>query len=107
MHKARITMVAGTDPVVPGYSVYRELELYVKAGFTPMEAIQSATIVPARVMKLDRDLGTVQVGKIADLAIIDGNPLRSISEIRNVRSVVTGGRIYASAPLWTSAGFKP
>ncbi len=107
MHKAGITMVAGTDQVVPGYSVYRELELYVKAGFTPMEAIQAATIVPARVMKLDRELGTVQVGKIADLAIIDGDPLRSISEIRNVRSVVTGGRVYASAPLWTSAGFRP
>src|SRR6202041_3264379 len=62
LHKAGITIVAGTDQTVPGYSLYREIELYAQAGFTPMEAIQAATIVPARVMGVDKELGTVEPG---------------------------------------------
>jgi imidazolonepropionase-like amidohydrolase len=107
LHRAGITIVAGTDQVVPGHSLHRELELYVKAGFTPMEAIQAATIVPARVMKLDKEVGTVEVGKAADLIIVDGNPLENISNIRKVQIVVTNGRVYKSAELWESVGFKP
>jgi imidazolonepropionase-like amidohydrolase len=107
LHKAGIPIVAGTDQVVPGHSVHREIELYVKAGFTPMEAIQAATIVPARVMKLDKELGTVEVGKAADLIVLDANPLDNISNIRTVRSVVTNGRLYNCAELWQSVGFKP
>src|SRR5581483_11487170 len=61
LHEAGVTIVAGTDQAVPGFSLYRELELYVQAGFTPMEAIQAATVVPARAMHVDHDLGTVQV----------------------------------------------
>jgi hypothetical protein len=63
LHKGGVTLVAGTDQAVPGYTVYQEMEVYVQAGFTPMEALQAATIVPARVMKVDRDSGTVEVGK--------------------------------------------
>jgi imidazolonepropionase-like amidohydrolase len=107
LHRAGVTIVAGTDQVVPGHSLHREIELYVKAGFTPMEAIQAATIVPARVMKVDKELGTVEPGKIADLIILDANPLESISNIRRVRSVVAGGRVYDCAQLWQSVGFKP
>lgn len=107
LHRAGIPIVAGTDQVVPGHSLHREIELYVKAGFTPMEAIQAATIVPARVMKVDRDLGTVEAGKFADLIILDANPLESISNIRRVRNVITGGRVYDCAQLWQSVGFKP
>jgi imidazolonepropionase-like amidohydrolase len=106
LHRAGITIVAGTDQVVPGHSLHRELELYVKAGFTPLEAIQAATIVPARVMKLDKELGTVEVGKAADLIIVDGNPLENISNIRKVQMVVTNGRLYKTAELWESVGFK-
>jgi imidazolonepropionase-like amidohydrolase len=107
LHKAGIPIVAGTDQAVPGHSLHREIELYVKAGFTPMEAIQAATIVPARVMKLDKESGTVEAGKRADLIIIEGNPLESISNIRNVRSVIAAGRVYNCAQLWESVGFKP
>ncbi len=57
LHRAGIPIVAGTDQAVPGHSLHRELELYVQAGFTPMEAIQAATTVPARVMGLDKELG--------------------------------------------------
>ena len=107
LHRAGIPIVAGTDQSVPGYSVYREMELYVQAGFTPMEAIQAATIVPARVMKLDGELGTIEAGKRADLILVDGNPLENIHNIRNVKTVITGGVAYDCAELWKSVGFKP
>ena len=66
LHRVGVPIVAGTDQTVPGYSLHRELELYVASGFTPAEAIQAATIVPARVMHLDREVGTVAAGKRAD-----------------------------------------
>jgi imidazolonepropionase-like amidohydrolase len=107
LHHAGIPIVAGTDQTVPGHSLYREIELYVQAGFTPMEAIQSATIVPARVMGLDKELGTVETGKRADLIIVDANPLESIHNIRKVEFVITNGVMYNCAELWRSVGFKP
>jgi imidazolonepropionase-like amidohydrolase len=107
LHKAGIPIVAGTDQTVPGYSLYREIELYVQAGFTPLEAIQAATIVPARVMGVDKELGTVEPGKRADLIILDANPLESIHNIRTVKFVITGGTMYDCGELWRSVGFKP
>jgi imidazolonepropionase-like amidohydrolase len=107
LHQAGVPIVAGTDQTVPGHSLYRELELYVQAGFTPMEAIQSATIVPARVMGLDKELGTVEVGKRADLIVVNGNPQESIHDIRKVESVVTNGTLYNCAELWRMVGFQP
>jgi imidazolonepropionase-like amidohydrolase len=107
LHRAGVPIVAGTDQTVPGYSLHRELELYVASGFTPMEAIQAATIVPARVMHLDGEVGTIAPGKRADLLVVDGNPLRRISDLRRVRLVVANGRRYDPAPLWRSVGFTP
>jgi hypothetical protein len=107
LHRAGIPIVAGTDQTVPGYSLHRELELYVRAGFTPMEAIQAATVVPARVMHVEREVGTVTAGKRADLLVVAGDPLRRIGDLRNVRLVVTKGRRYTPAPLWQSVGFTP
>jgi imidazolonepropionase-like amidohydrolase len=107
LHHAGVPIVAGTDQTVPGYSLYREIELYAQAGFTPMEAIQAATIVPARVMGLDKEVGTVEAGKRADVIILDGNPLESIHNIRKVEFVITNGVMYNSAELWRSVGFKP
>jgi imidazolonepropionase-like amidohydrolase len=107
LHRAGIPIVAGTDQAVPGYSVHRELELYVKAGFTPMEAIQAATIVPARAMGMEKEVGTIEAGKRADLIIVDGNPLEDIRNTRRVKSVITNGVMYDCAELWRSVGFKP
>ncbi len=107
LHRAGVRIIAGTDQTVPGYSLYREIELYVEAGFTPMEALQAATIVPARAMRVDSDSGSIEVGKRADLDILDASPLENIHNIRSVRSVVANGVLYESAPLWQSVGFKP
>jgi hypothetical protein len=107
LHRAGLRIVAGTDQGVPGYSLHRELELHVKAGFTPMEAIQSATIVPAKVMNLDKEVGTIEAGKRADMILLDANPLEDISNIRTVRTVIANGRMFDSASLWQSVGFKP
>ena len=107
LHRAGVRIVAGTDQTVPGYSLYREIELYNQAGFTPMEALQAATIVPAQVMNADRESGSIEVGKRADFDILAANPLENIHNIRSVRSVVANGVLYESAPLWESVGFKP
>jgi imidazolonepropionase-like amidohydrolase len=106
LHRAGVPIVAGTDVGVPGHTLHRELELYVKAGLTPLEAIQAATITPARVMKLENEVGTVEPGKRADLIIVDANPLDNISNIRKVRYVIAQGRLFDSAKLWESVGFK-
>jgi imidazolonepropionase-like amidohydrolase len=107
LHKAGVPVVTGTDQTIPGHSLYREIELYVQAGFTPMEAIQAATIVPARVMGLDKEVGTVEAGKRADVILVEGNPLESIHNIRNVKYVIADGKMYDCAELWRSVGFKP
>jgi len=107
LHRAGVTIVAGTDQSVPGHSLYHELELYVRAGMTPLEAIQSATSVPARVMKLDKELGTIAVGKRADLVLVDGDPLTNISDIRKISVVIKDGTAYETAKLWPLAGFTP
>jgi imidazolonepropionase-like amidohydrolase len=107
LHKAGVPIVAGTDQAVPGHSLHRELELYVEAGLTPMEAIQAATIVPARAMKLDRQVGTIEAGKQADLILVAGRPDRKISEIRQVKTVIAAGRVFDCAELWKSVGFRP
>ncbi len=107
LHQAGIPIVAGTDQAVPGHSLHREMELYVEAGFTPMEALQAATIVPARAMKRDKDLGTLEAGKIADFVVVDGDPLADIRNLRKVAVVVKDGRAYDPAKLWTMVGFQP
>ncbi len=107
LHRAGIPIVAGTDQTVPGHSLHREIELYVQAGFTPMEAIQAATIVPARAMGLDKESGTIEIGKRADLILLNGNPLDDIHQIRNVESVITNGTMFGAAKLWQSVGFEP
>jgi hypothetical protein len=107
LHKRGVTFFTGIEFVVPGHSVHRELELYVEAGFTPMEAIRAATIVPARFMHRDRELGTVEPGKRADLVIVRGDPLSEISAIRKTSLVVARGRVYDSPSLWKLVGFRP
>jgi imidazolonepropionase-like amidohydrolase len=106
LHRAGIPIVAGTDQTVPGHSLHREIELYVQAGFTPMEAIQAATIVPARAMGIEKESGTVEKGKRGDVILVNGNPLDEIRNLRSVEYVITNGTMFHTAELWQSVGFK-
>ena len=107
MHAAGLPIVAGTDQGVPGYSLHRELELYVQAGMSPMEAIASATTVPARAMGLGDQVGTVRAGQRADLVLLDADPLADIRATRQVWRTVAAGAVYEPEPLWRSVEFKP
>lgn len=97
------TLLAATDvgspPAVPGISLHENLELLVEAGLTPLEALQTATLNPARVLGLDDSLGTVEAGKLADLVLLDANPLEDITNTRRIRAVVADGRLYRRADL--------
>ena len=106
-HRRGVPIVAGTDQAVLGHSLHRELELYVAAGMTPMEALQSATSLPAKLLGRDKELGTVAAGKRADLIVVAGNPLADIRDTRKLTLVIARGRSYAPAPLWKLAGFQP
>jgi len=105
LSKDSITVVAGTDMGFPGYSVFRELELYVESGLTPMQAIQTATIVPAKAMKMDAVTGSVEAGKNADIIIIDGDPLQNVRNIRKVSAIIKDGDVYDPVSLHEMAGF--
>lgn len=102
---AGVPIVVGTDGAVPGYSVLRNLEQLVDAGFTPLEAIQAATIVPASAMRVEREVGTIEVGKRADLLVLDANPLEDIRHIRRSRWVGAAGRLYRTSDWWRAFGF--
>jgi imidazolonepropionase-like amidohydrolase len=104
---AGLLVVTGTDKGVPGFSLQRDIELFADGGMTPLEAIQAATIAPARAMKLDGEVGTVGPGKRADLVVLSADPLENIANIRSATQVVVAGRLYDAAALWTAAGFLP
>jgi imidazolonepropionase-like amidohydrolase len=96
MHRAGVKILAGTDTYnaycFPGFGLHDELELLVKAGLTPLEALQTATLNPARFLNLTRSLGTVEKGKIADLVLLEANPLVDIGNTRKIAGVVVNGR---------------
>jgi hypothetical protein len=106
MFDAGVTIVAGTDNGY-GLTIHGELELYERAGIPAPSVLQIATIVPARVMKQDKDYGSIAVGKVADLVIIDGKPAERISDVRRAVQVVRAGRVYATKDLFAAANVTP
>jgi imidazolonepropionase-like amidohydrolase len=106
LYDAGITIVAGTDAMA-GFALHRELELYAEAGIPPNEVLRIATIGAARVMKKDRELGSVAPDKLADLILVDGDPVKNISDIRRVSLVIKDGNIYDPAALYRGIGVKP
>ncbi|HEX8029132.1 MAG TPA: amidohydrolase family protein [Vicinamibacterales bacterium] len=103
---AGVPIVAGTDGALPGYSLLRSIEMYGEAGLTPMQAIESATRVPAESMGLGKDTGTIEVGKRADMIVLNADPLAAISNIRKLRWTIVNGRVMEPSRLWATAGFK-
>ena len=104
LHDAGVPFLAGTDTpagvgVLPGASLHHELERFVAAGFTPLEALQTATRNPAICLGKLGDFGTVAEGKVADLVLLDANPLDDIRNTRKIAAVVANGRLYDRAAL--------
>jgi imidazolonepropionase-like amidohydrolase len=103
MRRAGVEFLAGTDVLnpycFPGFSLHDELELFVQAGLSPMEALQTATLNPARFLGKEKDLGTVEKGKIADLLLLDANPLDDIGNSRKIDAVVVGGKLFPKAEI--------
>ena len=98
MRKAGVQMLAGTDAgnpfCFPGFSLHEELALFVIAGLTPAEALRTATLNPAKFSGLEKTLGTIEVGKIADLVLLDANPLEDIRNTQRIKAVVANGRLF-------------
>jgi imidazolonepropionase-like amidohydrolase len=104
MFRAGVPFMAGTDTaagvhVFPGFSLHQELGLFVRAGLTPMQALQTATLNPAKFLGTLADQGTVERGKFADLVILDANPLDDIANTKKIRAVVLAGRYFDRAAL--------
>lgn len=107
LHAAGIPIVAGTDQGVPGYSLHREIEIYVEAGFTPLEALQAATIQSARALGVEKECGSIEPSKRGDVLLLDADPLADIQNTRRVWRSVAAGVVYEPAPLWRSVDFAP
>jgi imidazolonepropionase-like amidohydrolase len=104
MRKAGVPIVAGTDG--SGIEIVHELEIYVQAGFTPAEALASATIASARLVGQEAKTGSIKVGKTADLALIEGDPSVRISDLRQTRLVMLDGKLLDADALRSAAGFS-
>ena len=104
MRRAKIPFLAGTDTpagvgVLPGVSLHQELERFVDAGFTPLQALQTATLNPAIYFDRRGDFGTVEAGRLADLVLLDADPTTDIRHTRRIAAVVQGGRLLARPDL--------
>lgn len=103
MHQAGVTIMAGTDApmpgVYPGFSLHEELELLVASGLTPADALRSATLEPATFLGIADESGSVDVGKRADLLLLDADPLRDFRNTDRIRAVLLYGCLLRRADL--------
>jgi len=104
LHKAGVPFLAGTDTppgvyIFPGFSLHEELQRFVAAGFTPLEALQTATLNPAKFMHMEDKLGTIEQGKFADLVLLDANPLEKIENTQKIAAVILNGRYFSRKDL--------
>jgi hypothetical protein len=106
MYDAGVPILAGTDALV-GLMLHRELELEVKAGIPAAKSLQIATWNAARLLKQEKELGSIAPGKKADLLLVEGNPARNISDIRRCRLVMKNGTLYKSDAVYAAVGIKP
>ena len=106
LYEGGIQIVPGTD-ALPGFAMHRELELYERAGIPNAAIIRMATLDSARLVDVGDEYGSIEVGKRADLVLVDGNPLEDMSTVRNVRVVIKGNRRYHPESLLESIGIRP
>ncbi|PYL67462.1 MAG: hypothetical protein DMF28_09120 [Verrucomicrobia bacterium] len=103
IHDAGVTIIPGTDTLA-GYTLHHELELYVKAGIAPAEALRMATWTPALVMGVNNDRGVIAPGKLADMILVDGDPTKNIGDIKKITTVIKGGKVYDPTAIEKALG---
>jgi imidazolonepropionase-like amidohydrolase len=106
LYRSGLSIEDGTDNMA-GFALHRELELDVQAGIPANVVLQDATLNAARIMSMDKDLGSIAPGKLADLVLVDGDPTKNISDIRKTVLVVKDGVIYKPSELYSELGVKP
>ena len=106
LNDAGVRLVAGTDASA-GFSLHRELELYSEAGLPNTDILYIATLGAARVMKHDDVWGSIEVGKLADMILVDGDPSQRMRDIRRAELVMKGGVMYVPDSLYAAVGVKP
>jgi imidazolonepropionase-like amidohydrolase len=102
MNRSGVILMAGTDlagPRIPGFTLHDELALLAASGLTPLQALQSATIIPAKLLAKTSDFGTVEKGKVADLVLLDANPLDDIANSKRIFAVVLRGKVLTRKDL--------
>lgn len=101
-----VPILVGTDALV-GLMLHRELELEVKAGIPPAKALQIATWNAAKLLKQEKELGSIAPGKKADFVLVDGDPSKNISDIRRGRLVAKNGTLFKNDAVYAAVGIKP
>lgn len=106
LHDAGVTIIPGTDALA-GYTLHVELELYARAGIPNAEVLRMATLTPAEVMGVDKDRGVIAAGKLADMILVDGDPLRDMHDLRRVDLTLKGGKMFEPAAIEKALGIAP
>ena len=106
LHDGGVTIIPGTDALA-GYTLHRELDLYVRAGIPAAEVLRMATLTSAEVMGVNKDRGAIAAGKLADLILIDGDPLKNMRDLDKITTVIKGGTLYDPAAIEKALGIMP
>ncbi|HEX6832202.1 MAG TPA: amidohydrolase family protein [Rudaea sp.] len=106
LHDAGVTIIPGTDALA-GYSLHHELELYARAGIANAEVLRLATWTPALVMGVDKDVGVIAPGKLADMILVDGDPTKDMNAIERVDVVIKGGKTFDPAQIEQALEIAP
>ena len=107
LYDRQIELVVGTDSFTPGLMLHRELALYARAGVPNAAILKMATLGAARTLGVDRETGSIERGKVADLVVLDGDPLARMDDIGRVVSTLRGSVVYDSAALYRSVSVEP
>lgn len=106
LHRAGVRLVPGTDSF-EGFMLHRELELWAQAGIPNVDILHAATLGSASVNKHEKELGSIEVGKLADLVLVDGDPSKVISDVRKTQLVIKDGTIFEVSSLYGQTGIRP